>query len=179
MTPLGDLSASLRQWWSSGQDRHQLWFPSVTDGALLSPICDSIPEPFIPSNTKFTFSGEINHNVHKLLLLNWLLQLFYTKVWQLWEKESHSPYLFLCFSFIVLCMHWFPFPPCFYFQCAVCFWSHCRIVTIKLNNTVDVKAVFVCCESELTQNEKRFLPSPAWGLIIFPLLSSPDGGKLI
>lgn len=44
---------------------------------------------------------------------------------------------------------------------------------------MDVTAVFVCRESELTQNEKHFLPSPASGLIIFPLLSTPDGGKLI
>lgn len=111
MTPPGDRSASLRQRWSSGQDQHRLWFLSVTDGALLSPMCDSIPEPFIPSTAKFTFSGEINHDVHELHLLNWLLQLFHTKVWQLCEKQSHNPYLFLCFSFIVLCLHWFPSPP--------------------------------------------------------------------
>lgn len=95
------------------------------------------------------------------------------------RKRKSQPISFSLFFFYCFVLALVSLSPCFYFQCAVCFWSRCRIVTIKLNNTGDVTAVFVCCESELTQNEKRFLPSPAWGLIIFPLLSSPDGGKLI
>lgn len=52
--------------------------------------------------------------------------------------------------------------------------SHCRIVTINLNNAMDVKAVFVCCESELTRDEKRFLPFASLGAHYFssPFFSS-------
>lgn len=42
----------------------------------------------------------------------------------------------------------------------------CGIVTINLNDTAALKAVFVGCESELTRGEKRFHPPPARGLII-------------
>lgn len=41
----------------------------------------------------------------------------------------------------------------------LCFRSRSRPVTIKWNNTINVKAAFVGCESELLQTEKRFLPS--------------------
>lgn len=53
---------------------------------------------------------------------------------------------------------WLSFPAAANFN-LLCFRSCSRPVTIKQNNTSKVKAAFVFCGSELTQNEKRFLPS--------------------
>lgn len=53
---------------------------------------------------------------------------------------------------------WFSFAAAANFN-VLCFCSRSRPVTIKRNNTINAKAAFVGCESELTQNEKRFLPS--------------------
>lgn len=50
---------------------------------------------------------------------------------------------------------WFSFAAAANFN-VLCFWSRSRPVTRKRNNTINVKAAFV---GELTQNEKRFLPS--------------------
>lgn len=88
---------------------------------------------------------------------------------------------FYCF------LHWFPFASASNFTVLRApekvFLSHCRFVlscvTIKLNSTKDVKAVVVCCGSGRTQNENVSSSHQPEGLLFFPLLSSPDPGKLI
>ena len=100
--------------------------------------------------------------------------LLHQRLTREWGRKSRprSRSLSVFLSVFVVVLVSFPSVSKFNLLCVqVSLFSHSGLVTMKLNNTIDVRAVFVCRESELTWNERCPPPHQPEGLLF--LLSFP------